>query len=64
MCTNFYAISCEMLPKVKKLEKENNNLKIITEGCFKHKSYRAKRKPIANCEICNKMWDARQTLNY
>jgi hypothetical protein len=53
-----------MLPKVKKLEKENNNLKIITEGCFKHKSYRAKRKPIANCEICNKMWDARQTLNY
>ena len=36
---------------------------LLAEGCQKHPSYRAVRKPTADCEKCSELFLARQVAN-
>jgi hypothetical protein len=36
---------------------------LLAEGCQKHPSYRAVRKPTADCEKCRELFTARQLVN-
>jgi len=36
---------------------------LLAEGCQKHPSYRAVRKPTADCEKCHRLFGARQLVN-
>ena len=35
----------------------------LAEGCRKHPSYRAVRKPTANCDRCKRLFELRRALN-
>lgn len=41
----------------------NKRLRLLAEGCSDHPSYRAKRKPSADCERCLTMWQVAQELS-
>jgi hypothetical protein len=36
---------------------------LLAEGCQKHPSYRAVRKPTADCERCRQLFEARTLVN-
>jgi hypothetical protein len=36
--------------------------RVLAIGCSEHPSYRAKRKPTAECEKCMQLWDFSQEL--
>ena len=45
----------KMLTKIRLFE-------LLDQGCKKHISYRAKRKPRVDCKFCQRLWESRQRL--
>jgi hypothetical protein len=49
--------------QVNNLRAQVKRLRLISIGCSKHPTYRAKRRFSSPCEVCEQVWQYRQELN-